>query len=49
MPWRGEIAFADEALAFRRESAENRFHAHAAVQCVHCTLRNDPLSAKYSR
>ena len=35
MPWRGEIAFADEALAFRGESAENRFHAHAAVQCVY--------------
>lgn len=35
MPWRGEVAFEDEALAFRGESAENRFHAHAAVQCVH--------------
>lgn len=35
MPWRGDIAFEDEALAFRGESAENRFHAHAAVQCVH--------------
>jgi AraC-like DNA-binding protein len=35
MPWRGNIAFEDEALAFRGESAENRFHAHAAVQCVH--------------
>lgn len=34
MPWRGEVAFEDEALAFRGESAENRFHAHAAVQCV---------------
>lgn len=35
MRWRGEIAFVDEALAYRGESAENRFHAHAAVQCVH--------------
>lgn len=35
MPWRGEVAFEDEALAFRGESAENRFHAHAAVQCVY--------------
>lgn len=34
MQWHGEIAFGDVALAFRGASAENRFHAHAAIQCV---------------
>lgn len=34
MQWQGEFAFGDVWLAFRGVSAENRFHAHAAVQLV---------------
>ena len=31
----GEFAFGPAALVFRGDSAENRLHAHAAVQCVY--------------
>lgn len=34
MHWRGEFAFGDVWLAFRGASADNRVHAHAAVQLV---------------
>lgn len=34
MRWHGEFAFGDIWLAFRGGSADNRFHAHAAVQFV---------------
>lgn len=34
MSWHGEFAFGDVWLAFRGASADNRFHAHAAVQFV---------------
>ena len=34
MQWRGEFAFGDVWLAFRGDSADNRFHSHAAVQFV---------------
>jgi AraC family transcriptional regulator of arabinose operon len=34
MQWQGEFAFGDVWLAFRGASAENRLHAHAAVQFV---------------
>ncbi len=34
MSWRGEFAFGEVWLAFRGASADNRFHAHAAVQFV---------------
>lgn len=34
MHWRGELAFGDVWLAFRGASADNRVHAHAAVQLV---------------
>lgn len=34
MQWRGEFAFGEVWLAFRGASADNRFHAHAAVQFV---------------
>ena len=37
MPWRGDIAFEDEALAFRGESAENRLHAQKAIM-EYCLL-----------
>lgn len=35
MAWQGETTFGTAALVFRGNSAENRFHAHAAVQCVY--------------
>jgi len=35
MTWHGEFAFGPAALVFRGDSAENRLHAHAAVQCVY--------------
>lgn len=34
MHWHGEFAFGDVWLAFRGASADNRVHAHAAVQLV---------------
>ena len=34
MPWHGEFAFGEVWLAYRGASADNRFHAHAAVQLV---------------
>lgn len=34
MQWQGEFAFGDVWLAFRGASADNRLHAHAAVQLV---------------
>jgi AraC family transcriptional regulator of arabinose operon len=34
MRWQGDIAFSDTAVAFKGDSADNRRHAHAAVQCV---------------
>ena len=34
MGWHGDIAFGEAALVFYGDSADNRFHAHAAVQCV---------------
>lgn len=34
MHWHGEFAFGDVWLAFRGASADNRLHAHAAVQLV---------------
>lgn len=34
MGWQGDTAFGAVALVFRGDSADNRFHAHAAVQCV---------------
>lgn len=34
MGWHGDIAFGEAALVFRGDSADNRFHAHAAVQGV---------------
>ena len=38
MAWRGEFAFGPAAMVFRGDSAETRFHAHAAVQCVYSPL-----------
>ena len=34
MRWSGEFAFGEVWVAFRGASAENRMHAHAALQVV---------------
>ena len=38
MQWHGEFAFGEVWLAYRGASADNRFHAHAAVQLVAGTV-----------
>lgn len=50
MSWQGEFAFAPAALAFRGASAENRLHAHAALQCVasaHGILLEDAAGRRF--
>lgn len=49
MTWQGEVAFGNVALAFRGDSAENRFHAHAAVQCVFSEHGTELLDAQQRR